>query len=67
MNWDEFEVRVRSSIPQQELKPKRCWIGVLSHEKAPQDHLLESDFVWMIGHSVSYAESVWRHTAAVTS
>jgi hypothetical protein len=53
MDWDDFQVRARRIVPQQELKPKRCWIGVLSHEKAPQDELTETDFVWMLGHHVS--------------
>jgi hypothetical protein len=53
MDWDEFEARARRAIPSQLLKPKRCWIGVLSHEKDPQSEFEETDFVWMIGHTVS--------------
>ncbi|KAH7073914.1 hypothetical protein BKA63DRAFT_576247 [Paraphoma chrysanthemicola] len=50
MTWDDFQSRARRVIPAQELKPKRCWIGVLSHEKIPGDSFEELDFVWMIGH-----------------
>lgn len=53
MNWDDFEARARRVTPSQPLKPKRCWIGVLSHTKAPIADLEETDFVWMIGHTVS--------------
>lgn len=53
MDWDDFQARARRVIPLQELKPKRCWIGVLSHEKTPREDLEETDFVWMIGHIVS--------------
>jgi hypothetical protein len=51
-DWEEFEARARRAIPAQYLKPKRCWIGVLSHEKAPEDVFDELDFVWMVGHAV---------------
>ncbi|KAH3977063.1 hypothetical protein HBI56_016220 [Parastagonospora nodorum] len=50
-DWEEFEARARRAIPAQYLKPKRCWIGVLSHEKAPEDVFDELDFVWMVGHA----------------
>ncbi|KAI8943413.1 hypothetical protein NX059_001425 [Plenodomus lindquistii] len=50
-DWDDFQRKARAVIPAQELKPKRCWIGVLSHEKKPTDTLSEVDFVWMLGHS----------------
>jgi hypothetical protein len=53
MTWDDLKARARSVVPAQELKAKRCWIGVLCHDKAPQDHFEELDFVWMIGHGVS--------------
>ncbi|KAF2826280.1 hypothetical protein CC86DRAFT_350866 [Ophiobolus disseminans] len=51
MDWDDFEARAREAVPSQELKAKRCWIGVLSHEKTPDAVLHEMDFVWMIGHN----------------
>lgn len=51
-NWEEFEARARRAIPAQDLKPKRCWIGVLSHERTPEDVFDELDFVWMVGHAV---------------
>jgi hypothetical protein len=63
-DWDDFQVRARRAVPQQELKPKRCWVGVLSHEKAPQDQFTETDFVWMIGHPVSVVEHAWLRSAA---
>ncbi|KAF2031640.1 hypothetical protein EK21DRAFT_62781 [Setomelanomma holmii] len=50
MTWDDFQARAKKVVPSQELKAKRCWIGVLSHEKALQDDFEEFDFVWMIGH-----------------
>jgi hypothetical protein len=56
-DWQDFEARAKRVRPQQELKPKRCLVGVLSHEKGPQDTLEELDFVWMIGHSVSISAS----------
>jgi hypothetical protein len=52
-SWSDFEEKARRVIPAQELKPKRCWVGVLSHEKGPEASLVETDLVWMIGHSVS--------------
>jgi hypothetical protein len=58
MSWEAFERRARSAIPQQELKPKRCWIGVLSHVKSLDDELEEADFIWMIGHGVSHSETL---------
>ncbi|KAF1918117.1 hypothetical protein BDU57DRAFT_572044 [Ampelomyces quisqualis] len=62
MDWDDFEARARTVIPRQELKPRRCWIGVLSHEKTPQDAFGELDFVWMIGHLKVYETYQSRHT-----
>jgi hypothetical protein len=62
MNWDEFYARAKIVIPAQELKPKRCWIGVLSHEKNPHLLLEETDFVWMIGHHVSTYQGYVRAT-----
>lgn len=53
MDWDEFEAKASSVKPALPLKPKRCWIGVLFHEKTLADHLEETDFIWMIGHNVS--------------
>jgi hypothetical protein len=50
MDWDDFQARARRVIPAREIKAKRSWIGVLSHEKAPQDGLDQNDFTWMIGH-----------------
>ncbi|KAF1844626.1 uncharacterized protein K460DRAFT_282081 [Cucurbitaria berberidis CBS 394.84] len=51
MDWDGFQQRARAVVPSQELKPKRCWIGVLNHEKGLEEELEGDDFVWMIGHS----------------
>ncbi|KAH7412113.1 hypothetical protein DE146DRAFT_709700 [Phaeosphaeria sp. MPI-PUGE-AT-0046c] len=51
MDWSNFEAKATRVLPQQELKPKRCWIGVLSHVKSPEDDLVETDFVWMTGHA----------------
>ena len=50
MNWEDFEARAKRVVPSQELKAKRCWIGVLNHEKRPEEPLEELDFIWMIGH-----------------
>ncbi|EDU46189.1 predicted protein [Pyrenophora tritici-repentis Pt-1C-BFP] len=50
MNWDDFQQKAIVAIPKQTLKPNRCWIGVLHHEKPPESSLEERDFIWMIGH-----------------
>jgi hypothetical protein len=49
-------------LPAQELKPKRCWIGVLSHDKAPSDALEETSFDWMIGHQVRVMLPMYSQT-----
>jgi hypothetical protein len=54
---NDFEAKAQRARPQQELKPKRCFVGVLSHEKSTQDALEETDFVWMVGHSVGTSAS----------
>ncbi|KAH6642388.1 hypothetical protein C7974DRAFT_420684 [Boeremia exigua] len=51
MDWDDFEQRAGRAIPDRPLGPRRCWIGVLLHDKDPQQPLHELDFQWMIGHS----------------
>jgi hypothetical protein len=61
-DWDNFEARARSVLPAQELKPKRCWIGVLSHDKAPSDALEETSFDWMIGHQVRVMLPMYSQT-----
>ncbi|KAH9882765.1 hypothetical protein J1614_000131 [Plenodomus biglobosus] len=61
-DWAEFQQKADSVVPAKELKPKRCWIGVLSHEKRPNDRLSESDFVWMIGHSMSHGNREFKIT-----
>jgi hypothetical protein len=53
MDWDDIYERAKRFIPQQDLKERRCWIGVLDHRKSIQDEFKEADFIWMIGHSVS--------------
>jgi len=54
MDWDEFQRRARKVVPEQELKARRCWIAVLDHRKSTNDSFEEADFIWMIGHSVSF-------------
>jgi hypothetical protein len=56
-DWNDFEAKAQRARPQQELKAKRCFVGVLSHKKNPQDELEETDFVWMVGHSVGTSAS----------
>ncbi|KAI4946500.1 hypothetical protein J4E91_007188 [Alternaria rosae] len=51
MDWDDFHRRAKRVVPQQELKARRCWIGVLDHRKSTQDEFKEADFIWMIGHN----------------
>ncbi|KAI4958590.1 hypothetical protein J4E86_004194 [Alternaria arbusti] len=51
MDWDDFHRRAKRVVPQQELKARRCWIGVLDHRKSTQDDFKETDFLWMIGHN----------------
>ncbi|KAI4649500.1 hypothetical protein J4E93_003820 [Alternaria ventricosa] len=51
MDWDDFHRRAKRVVPQQELKARRCWIGVLDHRKSTQDEFKETDFLWMIGHN----------------
>lgn len=53
MDWDDFHRRAKRVVPQQELKARRCWIGVLNHRKSTQDEFKEADFIWMVGHNVS--------------
>jgi hypothetical protein len=53
-DWVKFKAEAKRVVPTNELKPKRCWIAVLSHEKTPQAPLEETDFVWMIGHAGKY-------------
>ncbi|KAB2099953.1 hypothetical protein AG0111_0g11806 [Alternaria gaisen] len=50
MDWDDFQQRAIVAVPKQTLKPNRCWVGVLRHEKRPEAPLEERDFVWMIGY-----------------
>ena len=51
-NWNDFHHAARAAVPQQELRPERCYIGVLKHEKDPQGVHTQEDFVWMIGQDV---------------
>ncbi|KAH7392794.1 hypothetical protein BKA66DRAFT_567533 [Pyrenochaeta sp. MPI-SDFR-AT-0127] len=60
MDWNDFQQRARAVLPQQELKPRRCWIGVLSHEKGPEEPLQELDFIWMIGHSKISIQKIYE-------
>jgi hypothetical protein len=60
MDWEDIQRRARHVVPKQELKARRCWIGVLDHRKSTNDNLEESDFIWMIGHSVSYGTPAMR-------
>ncbi|KAH9867685.1 hypothetical protein IAQ61_008279 [Plenodomus lingam] len=59
-DWADFQQRARAVLPAQELKPKRCWIGVLSHEKKPTDRLRETDFLWMVGHSKITTQKIYE-------
>jgi hypothetical protein len=66
-DWDDLHRRARNVIPRRELKARRCWIGVLSHEKAPEDELEETDFIWMMGHSVCFEHRLYQvHAHALT-
>jgi hypothetical protein len=53
MDWDDFEGRAGLAVPAQPLKAKRCWVGVLLHDRDPRQPFNELDFIWMIGHAVS--------------
>jgi len=53
MDWDELERKAGWVTPKQPLKARRCWVGVLLHDKDPRQPLDELDFIWMIGHPVS--------------
>lgn len=65
MNWDDFQQKAIVAIPKQTLKPNRCWVGVLRHEKPPEASLEETDFIWMIGHDVCITDvySLMLHKA----
>jgi hypothetical protein len=67
MDWKAFERLLRDAIPKQELKPRRCWIGVLSHEKAPTEELEEADLIWTIGHGVSHSQFLFTRTVMEAS
>ncbi|KAJ4378700.1 hypothetical protein N0V86_005571 [Didymella sp. IMI 355093] len=60
MDWDDFEYRASVAVPNQPLKPKRCWIGVLLHDKDPRHPFSELDFIWMIGHGKITVEKIWQ-------
>ena len=64
MDWDELQRRARHVVPKQELKARRCWIGVLDHRKSTDDNFEEADFIWMIGHSVSFISRACVHRFA---
>ncbi|RMZ67743.1 tat pathway signal sequence [Pyrenophora seminiperda CCB06] len=66
MNWDDFQQRVIVAIPKQTLKPNRCWIGVLRHDKPPEASLEERDFIWMIGHDSHAPQSVLEADTSLT-
>jgi hypothetical protein len=51
MDWDAFHQKAKSVRPALELPHNRYWIGVLPLDKASEEHLQETDFVWMKGHS----------------
>ncbi|KAG9195536.1 hypothetical protein G6011_00657 [Alternaria panax] len=51
MDWAELQRRAKHVVPKQELKARRCWIGVLDHHKSTNESFEEADFIWMIGHS----------------
>ncbi|KAL5121484.1 hypothetical protein ACEQ8H_000556 [Pleosporales sp. CAS-2024a] len=58
-DWDEHEANARRVLPMQEIKPKRCWIGVLSHEKTLGEKMEEADFLWMIGHNAMTLQTIY--------
>ncbi|KAF2710956.1 hypothetical protein K504DRAFT_489918 [Pleomassaria siparia CBS 279.74] len=51
MAWDAFHAKAKAALPAQKIPDKRYWIGVLIHNKAPEQHLQETDFVWMMAHA----------------
>jgi hypothetical protein len=54
MNWDAFHEKAKRAIPpQEELDPKRYWVGILNAEVSPEGEVAELDFVWVKGHRVS--------------
>jgi hypothetical protein len=53
MDWDALHLKAKNALPQQDLPAKRYWIGVLIHDRSPDQQLQEGDFVWMKAHAVS--------------
>ncbi|KAJ4989063.1 tat pathway signal sequence [Stagonosporopsis vannaccii] len=60
MDWDTFERKASRVTPGQPLKARRCWIGVLRHDKDPRQPLGELDFTWMIGHSKITLDKIYN-------
>jgi GTPase SAR1 family protein len=54
MDWEKLQEEVRGLIPPRELEASSCWVGVLHHDKDPQECLTQNDFLWMIGRGVSF-------------
>ena len=41
--WDTFERKAAQATPPEPLSAKRCWIGVLPHDRDPQESLSDLD------------------------
>lgn len=57
-DWGDLEDSARRFLPSQELEGDRCYIGVRSHEIAPNEELQRHNLCWMIGHGVSHVDSL---------
>jgi hypothetical protein len=76
MAWDALHAKAKGVLPNLEIPAKRYWIGVLHHDKSPEEQLSESDFQWMKAHAVrqplntyfeAFGKRIWsalRSTAA---
>jgi hypothetical protein len=53
MDWDKLQEEARGLIPPRDLELSSCWVGVLHHDKDPQERHTQDDFLWMIGRGVS--------------
>ncbi|KAI9702698.1 MAG: hypothetical protein M1820_006082 [Bogoriella megaspora] len=66
-----FRQRALTCIPQQELPPRRYWVGVLYHTKRLEDVTNEFDFLWIkangkITVQTIHDQYVKRHTVGIT-
>jgi hypothetical protein len=45
MDWGKLQEEARGLIPPRELEPSSCWVGVLHHNKDPQERLTQDNLL----------------------